>query len=386
MIELSLFEGDAFNRALARVGLGRERSHWVARRMVAAWALTWGVLALLSAISGVLVGPTPRETFLIDFAAYGQFWIAVPLLLGAEAVIDRRFRMAVDLFDNSGLVRDADRAHFESVVQAANRTKHWWWLDLLLFASTYLLAWIWLAGELSNSSGSWHARLSAGRETITLPGIWLFLVGIPIYNMMLLRWVSKVLIWYRVLWRVSRLELSLNVGHPDLAGGLGFLGDLQATFGALIFAVGSAVATTVGYKISIERSEALTAATAGPIIAFVLLAPAIFLLPLLFFTRQLYWAKARGIYEYTLAAGHYVKGFEAKWLRQGSRPSEDFLSTGDIQSFADTGTVFETIHKMRIFPFDFGTALRLLLSAGGPMLPLLAKSFPQVRPYLDFLL
>ena len=385
MTELSLFDGDPFNRLMGRLGLGRDRPHWAARRAVTGWVLTWVVLAALSAASGLALGPTLREKFLIDFAAYGQFWVAVPLFLLAEPGVDRHLANAVRVFATSGLIRPEEAAGFETAIRSANGTKAWWAIDVVLLAATFGMGLTWLSDELGNGSGSWHARLGPGGETLTLPGWWLLLVGIPVFNYLLLRWVYKLAVWFHVLWRVSRLDLKIIVGHPDQAGGLGFLGDLQSIFGMLIFAVGSTVASTVGYKITIEKSSALTAATAGPIVAFVVLAPVAFLAPLLFFTAQLYWAKVRGLVGYTLAAGRYAQAFEARWVSQSPPPAEEFLGTGDIQSFADLGTVFESVRSMRIFPFDVGTVIRLILTAAGPMLPLLAKFFPQMRPLLDFL-
>lgn len=50
------------------------------------------------------------------------------------------------------------------------------------------------------------------------------------YLLILLRWIWRFLIWADFLFRVSRLSLVLRPGHPDLAGGLGYLGVAQQSF------------------------------------------------------------------------------------------------------------------------------------------------------------
>lgn len=382
--ELSLFADDPFNRVMARIRLGRDRPAWALQRAVLAWAITWLMMALLAAVSGVAVGPSLRETFLADFAAYGQYWIALPLMLLAEPTVERRLTLAFPLLARSGLVRPEDVPSLAKAVAAANRSQSWWFVDLVLLAVTYAMGAMWLVDELGNGSGSWHARLGPGGESITLPGMWLLLIGIPALNFVLLRWVWKIVVWYHLLWKVSRLRLRINVLHPDMAGGLGFLGDLQTVFGMLIFAIGSLVATTVGYKVTVEGSQLLTVPTAGPAVAFVCLAPPTFLAPLLFFSSQMYWAKARGLARCSVAATAYLSSLEDKWLGVNGDADGPSVGPGEVQSLSDSGAVFDRVRQMRILPFDLGTVSRLLMSAGAPMIPLFAKFFPALQPLLDF--
>ena len=59
---------------------------------------------------------------------------------------------------------------------------------------------------------------------LTPAGYWYAFVSIPIFQFILLRWYLRLLIWFRLLWQVSRLNLRLISTHPDRAGGLAFLG------------------------------------------------------------------------------------------------------------------------------------------------------------------
>src|SRR5262249_692825 len=56
-------------------------------------------------------------------------------------------------------------------------------------------------------------------------------VSLPITHFTLLRWYLRLLIWFRFLWQVSRLNLHLVPTHPDRAAGLAFLGKSTYAFG-----------------------------------------------------------------------------------------------------------------------------------------------------------
>ena len=60
---------------------------------------------------------------------------------------------------------------------------------------------------------------------------------------------------------------------------------------------------------------------------------------LLVFTPQLAQAKRRGLREYGMLAGRYVREVDAKWLRAGAPAAEPFVGSGDIQSLADLAIV-----------------------------------------------
>jgi hypothetical protein len=50
------------------------------------------------------------------------------------------------------------------------------------------------------------------------------------------RWLWKLFVWSRLLYRASRLDLSLQPNHPDRAAGLAFVGLVHGAFAPLVFA------------------------------------------------------------------------------------------------------------------------------------------------------
>src|SRR5712692_5789188 len=96
--EFSLFSNDPLNRLLSHVGLtdcGLPRN---GRRMAVIFLVTWAPLAILSWLQHVALvwkppsaggGADVRMSFLLDFAAYGYFFLALPMFVVAEESVER---------------------------------------------------------------------------------------------------------------------------------------------------------------------------------------------------------------------------------------------------------------------------------------------------------
>src|SRR4051812_1044462 len=105
----SVFElgGPAF-RLMQRIGIIKGNGPSVARRTSAFIAVTWLPLLVLAAAQGYAIGPTPRTSFLLDFASYARFFIAVPLIFAAEHIVGPRIRAAGLRFVQADLVQSPD--------------------------------------------------------------------------------------------------------------------------------------------------------------------------------------------------------------------------------------------------------------------------------------
>ena len=181
MEDFSLFSSDAFNRVLGRIGLGYQRpAERVHRRVLAAWLLTWLPIAVLAAFAGVAIGPTPRQTFFFDLAAYAQLFLGLPLLLGAEPIINGHIGRAVHVLWSSGLLADDQEKHFsrgatrrgcERMVDRRRGPHH----------RRIPLLWGWLGEELRNGVATWHAQVTATGETLTFAGMWAGLFSVPLF-------------------------------------------------------------------------------------------------------------------------------------------------------------------------------------------------------------
>lgn len=90
-----IFElGGPAYRLMQRIGIIKGRGLSIGRRTVAFIALAWAPLLLLATLEGHAIGPTPRSSFLLDFATYVRFFMAVPLIFSVESVVGQRIRAA----------------------------------------------------------------------------------------------------------------------------------------------------------------------------------------------------------------------------------------------------------------------------------------------------
>ena len=171
---------------------------------------------------------------------------------------------------------------------------------------------------------------------LTWAGYWYAFVSIPIFQFILLRWYMRIIVWFRFLWQVSRLNLHLTAAHPDRAGGIGFVGDSSYAFAPFLFAQGALLAGLIASRVLFEGRNLLSfkMQAAGFIGFFVIF----ILAPLVIFTPRMERTKRKCKAEYGLLANRYVFEFEKKWIRGAPPASGELLGTGDIQSLADLGT------------------------------------------------
>ena len=334
--------------------------------------ITWLPLLILSALQGVALGSTVKIPFLYDFAASNRFLISGPLLIIAEIMIDPRIRVIVKHFISSGLVREEDLQDFESAVKGALKLRDLAAVEVVLLAIIVIVS-VFFSGlkleSLSGNISTWHSLTSGPVQKVTLAGWWFAVVSRPFIQFLLLRWLWKLCIWYRFLWRVSRLNLRLIPTHPDMAGGLGFLGSGQAQFGIIVFSASTVIAAAIGEMI-IFGGESLSSFKVT-IVAYVVLQLVIFLGPLLVFSPLLLKIKRRGLLDYGALATSYTQSFDNKWVRGNVPQGEILLGSSDIQSLADLANSFQVVNKMSVFLFNRSNIISIVAVSVIPMLPLL---------------
>ena len=211
------------------------------------------------------------------------------------------------------------------------------------------------------------------RVNLTQAGDWYCHISIPIFQFIILRWYLRMLIWYLLLWRVSRLNLRLFPTHPDRAGGIGFLGAGSFAFASIVFAQGALFAGVMASRILYNGQNLMSfKLSIAALLGFVVLSV---LGPLLMFTPHLHRTRRNGLLDYGTLAMSYVKCFDEKWLR-GRGQSEEILGSPDIQSLADLSNSYAMVRKMRLVPFSLDDAIPLVAAAALPVLPLLLTAMP----------
>jgi hypothetical protein len=368
--DFSLVLGGPLLQLLQKAHLEGNALELLHRRVIASILLTWFPLLILSTF-GTGVGTVGRISFFRDIEVQARFLVALPILIAAELIVHSRIRPVVRRFIEWRIVLPKDMPAFHKAVESAVKIRNSVSVELVILAAVYTLGLLLWNGRSELGLATWYAR-PGGRWNLTPAGYWYVFVSLPTFQFILLRWYARLLIWFRFLWQVNRIELNLLPTHPDRCGGLSFLGKSSYAYAPILFAQGAILAGIVADRV-LYRGESLQSfkfQIGGFIVFFVV----VILGPLLMFSLRMARTRRKGLADYGLFAQRYVESFDKKWVR-GSLPSGELLGTGDIQSLADLGNSYDIVRQMRVVPFGLQDVSRLAVATAAPLSPLLLTIF-----------
>ena len=365
--DFSLVLGGPIYQLFRRAHLSGPALEQLWRRIWVITLVAWAPLLVLSIADGRAVGPPSTLPFFRDIEAQVRFLVALPILIAAELVVHVRTRAIVGQFLDRGLVRPTDVPRFEALIASAMRLRNSIAVELgLLVLVATAGQWIWRS-SIAFGATSWYAVPEGDQMHLTRPGMWLATISVPLFQFFLVRWYFRLLVWFRFLWQVSRLDLHLVPTHPDRAAGLSFVGKGTYAFGPILFAQGALLAGLIATRVLYGGKGLMEfKMDAIGLIAFFVF----FLLgPLLVFTPALSRAKRTGLAQYGKLASVYVTAFEDRWIR-GEVKDDQLLGTGDIQSLSDLGQSYSVVREMNVVPFGLQDITRLAAATALPLLPL----------------
>jgi len=341
-----------------------------ARTALILMALTWLPLFLLCLIEGLAFGRV-KIPFVYDIGAHTRFLFTVPVLVLADIPVGIRLRQIVKHFVTARLVRQDELARFGEILLDALRFRDSHFGGMIVIVLAYVGTYNALAVSLQRG-GIWFRPLAG--QGLTPVGYWYALVALPIFQFLMLRWIYRMMVWSRVLFKVSKLDLQLTPTHPDGSGGLGFIGKGIVPFGVILFALSAVVSGGIASRILFSGGK-LEDYQWSYATLFVI-ALIVFAGPLLIFVPRLLALKQQGLMEYGTLGSQYTQAFHQKWIEGRAPTEEPLLGTADIQSLADLGNSFEIIRKMKIVPAELSDFIALVLPGVLPALPLAATVMP----------
>jgi hypothetical protein len=367
--DFSLVLGGPLYQLLRRAHMSGDALELMRRRTILISLLAWLPLLVLSALEGKALGGSVAVPFLKDVDVQVRFLVVLPLLVVAELVVHQRMRFVMRQFLERELIPASATRRFEAAISSAFRLRNSVLAELLLIAFVYLLgiSLVW-RHYMALSTATWYAAPTPAGMSLSLSGWWYGYLSLPLSQFLLIRWYFRIFIWTRLLWQVSRIDLSLVPTHPDRVGGLGFLSNTAYAFIPLAVAHGALLAGLIANRIFYLGAGLLDfKAEVAVVLAFLL---CLVFGPLVVFAPRLAQAKRTGLREYGVLAERYVRDFDAKWLRGGAPAGEPLVGSGDIQSLADLGNSFEVVRTMRMLPITREAVLQLAAATLAPVVPL----------------
>lgn len=373
-VSFPLFDGGPFYRLQQAIGLVPGEQRRFGRGALYAVLVVWVPLVVLAAVQGLALGPTRPESFLMDFEANARFLVTVPALILGEAMCGPLLLSVVRQFLEAGLVKDASRARFEATVRDTVRLSHSGRAEAVMLGLAYLHSAIAFVFILDLPDSTWRLPVKEGHHVLTLAGGWYFLVAFPSYSFLLWRWSWRLGLWWRLLWRTSRLDLRLSPAHRDGAGGLAFLSESLPAFAGFVFAVTATGAGSVADLVGYEGYPLLQYEwEVGGLVALLLILIAG---PLVLFMSPLYEAKERALFRYGALATRQIQHVEGKWLPEGTVSGDFEASMPDFRSVTHLGHSVAAVHKMSLIPLKKEDILQLVIIALLPFVPVLLTQIP----------
>jgi hypothetical protein len=367
----TLFDGGPIYRLEEKLTLVREGRRRSGHCMLLVLLIAWLPMLLLAASQGLAIGPTRLESFLMDFDVNVRLLVTVPVFLFGEAICGAQLITLVQQFLDAGLVKDESRTLFDTTVRDTVRLSRSGWTDAVLLGLAYLHSAVALMVFLFElQDPTWRAPMREGHVVISLAGVWFFLVAFPLYSFFLWRWLLRIALWWRLLRRVSRLDLRLNPSHRDGAGGLAFLSSSVRAFAPFVFGCAAIAAAGVADFVVYEGDSPLQYQwhVAGLVVFLLMLIAG----PLLWFMRSLYEAREDAAFRYDALASRQIQRIEDKWLQAGAMREDSESSMPDFRSITHLGHSVTAVHKMSLIPLNKDDILLLVIIALLPFIPVLA--------------
>jgi hypothetical protein len=366
--EVSLVRGGPFYRLQRFLGLIREH-HWnLGRRLIFLVSVGWFPPLLITAI----LNPQGLHSFISEYRLHARMLIAVPALLLGEIYMESRFRAAFAHLHRSGLLNDADLDFMDSVAVMIAR------LRAAILPEMLVLAFI-IFRTISAYKGlvdatPWLGYGAGPTFHLTAAGWYAVVVSAPLFQFLLALGLWNWLLWTFFAFKLSRQNLRLMATHPDLHGGLGFLGVMTSAFAPVTFAVSAVIGATWRHDILNHGAHLVNFRL--PVIVLAVTVLILALAPLVFFVPRLARLRRAGILEYGTFAQIQSIDFREKWILRNTLRDSEFLQSHDASALSDFAESFERITKLNPFPADLTSLYGLAAAIALPALPVVLTEIP----------
>ena len=351
-----LFEGGPLLSLQRWLGLSKDNDLHISRTAGLVVLVGWVPLVLLAVVQSVVLHTDEITSLLWQIGAHARYLVAAPLLVVAESACGARLSVIVANFVTTAIVPKHERNRLDAAVLSTRRLVNSTTGEIVVGLLAYLIVAATIWSTPIEQVPAWH-RSDTIVPFYSLAGWWHMLVSLPLLLVLLLSWLTRFVLWVRLLWLISRLKLRLVASHPDHAGGLGFVGHSVRAFSGVALAI-AAIAAGYSAHMILVRGSLPTSQIVFDACLLVTVA-AMFAAPLLVFTPIMMAAWRQAASDYGALAAQMGVTFEDKWLGQVRRLDNTALNQPDFSSTTDLYSVAANIYQMRLIPIDI-TSLEIL--------------------------
>jgi hypothetical protein len=371
-LEFSLVRGGPLYRLRRSLGLVPDNHLGLAVRTAIVVAITWVPIIVGAVVEGRAFEGQGSDPLLRHFGIHGRLLLSVPLLIFAEATMERMVPILVKHFTASGLVTEDITPQFAAILRSAERLRDSLWGEVFVLVS--------VAGTLFSGSAqvlgeemAWVADQS-GRAAVGFAGWWFLFVGRAVFTGLIAIWLWRFFVGWVLVWRITALDLRLVPSHPDGAGGLGFMQNLSRAAAPIVLATSVVLAGRWAHDVLYHGTH--LDSLVPQLVAYVAIVLVVFLMPLLLLGRNLWAFKHRSLLQYATLIGQQGRLVDEKWIRGHNVGEPAILAAPEIGPVADAITLYDAVSRIRVVPVGLQAVLPLLVAALLPMLPVAAIEIP----------
>ena len=364
--------GGPFHEFQTKLKLESESKTLAHRKLIFFCLTAWVPLFILSQVFSVAYNPALKVSLLTDFVVWARFFVALPILILAERVVKFHVSRALIQLFKTGIISDNNVMDYESILSRIYKIRESKISEIIILIIAYISTLVvWRNYDQSNLTSTW---IFTEGGVLTIPGYWYYFVSAPIFQFFLYRMTWKFFLWVYFLYKLSKIELNLVATHPDLSGGLQFIGTTNIYFGILGTAQCCIISAQIAEWVSIGRYQ--LSDQYSTILIDVLVASFLLMLPIAVFLPKLYRLRLQGKRDYSIVSMNYVRLFEEKWVKGVNPDNEKILGSSDVQSLADLYNSYAIVDQIRTIPVKPRLLLNLLIIIAIPFAPLVFFAIP----------
>lgn len=365
-------QGGPLRRIRKAIGLVPEKGGGLALRVVVIVAVAWLPVMVGALIAGQALGGADPLTR--HFGVHARFLIAVPLLIFAEAFMERLIPPMVRHFATSGLIDSANMPEFREALSTATRLRDSIWGSMFVLV---VVGGVVLNASVSGAPGeemSWTVAHPGGAAEFGFAGWWYTFVARPIFAGLLAIWIWRILALWILFWKLSALDLRLVASHPDRIGGLGFMEGLTVACAPIVLAISVVLAGRWGHDVLYHGVH--VDSLRPLVIAFVVTMLIVFNGPLLVLGRHTRAFKRAKLLEYSALVGNHGDLVYRKWLGGQDVGAPDILDAPELGPTVDISSIYQAVAQMRFAPIGKSSVVSIAVASLLPMLPVFAIEVP----------
>jgi hypothetical protein len=236
------------------------------------------------------------------------------------------------------------------------------------------LAWAFTGTVIARAHELLWAAEGGATPTLGFGGWWYVYVGRPIFLVLLLGWLWRLILLAVTFKGIVKLDLAIVPTHPDRAGGLGFVERFPAAFSIVAFVSAMVIAGGWGHD---AEFHSLDVHSLFPMMgAALVVALVVYLSPYLVFAGPLGRAKKQALLDYGALVARHGAAVRDKWIRGDAKADDPLLSAPEIGPVADTVALYETVQRMRPIPLGKTAVLAIAVPVLIPFIAVLAIQIP----------